>query len=59
MIRHLVTVVFLVAAIALYTAGAARPATVLLLLGVLAEATFWYRLSGERRQKQKKPGGGT
>jgi hypothetical protein len=58
-IHHLVTIVILVAAIALYTAGAARPATVLLLLGVLAEATFWYRLSGKRRQTQKKPGGGT
>jgi hypothetical protein len=59
MIRHLLTAVFLFAAVALYTVGAALPATGLLILGVLAEGTFWYRLSGKRRPTKKKAGGGT
>lgn len=49
--RHLVTLLFLLAAIALYVAGAAAPATFLLLLGVLAEGTFWYRIFGGKRNK--------
>lgn len=42
--RHLVTFLFLVVAIACYAIGAAGPATALLILGVLAEATFWFRV---------------
>lgn len=42
--RHLVTALFLLLAVACYAVGAAGPATGLLLVGVLAEATFWLRL---------------
>ena len=49
--RHLVTLLFLLAAIAFYVAGAAGPATLLLLLGVLVEGTFWYRFFGRKRNK--------
>jgi len=51
--RHLLTIFFLIAAIALYTVGAAGPATGLLLLGALAEGTFWYRIMGKRKQIKK------
>ena len=44
--RHIITFLFLVLALVLYSLGAAGPATGLLLLGVLAEATFWFRLVG-------------
>jgi len=53
--RHLITFLFLVLAIALYAAGAAGPATFLLILGVLAEAVFWLRVSGKDKQFKKKP----
>ena len=53
--RHLVTFLFLVLAIALYAAGAAGPATFLLILGVVAEAIFWLRVSGKDRRFKKKP----
>jgi hypothetical protein len=49
--RHIITVLFLALALVLYTLGAAGPATGLLLLGVLAEAAFWFRLVGGRRKK--------
>jgi len=42
--KHAVTFLFLVAAIAFYAIGFALPATVLLILGMLAEVTFWLRL---------------
>ena len=42
--RHIITFAFLLLALALYTVGAAGPATGLLVLGVLAEGTFWFRL---------------
>jgi hypothetical protein len=53
--RHLVTFLFLVLAIALYAAGAAGPATFLLILGGIAEAMFWLRVSGKDKQFNKKP----
>ena len=53
--RHLITFLFLVLAIALYAAGAAGPATFLLILGVIAEAVFWLRLSGKDKRFKKKP----
>ncbi len=49
--RHVITFLFLALAIALYSVGAAGPATGLLVLGVIAEGTFWYRLFGGRRKK--------
>ena len=53
--RHLITFLFLVLAIALYAAGAAGPATILLILGVVAEAVFWLRLTGKDKRFKKKP----
>ncbi|RLA29198.1 MAG: hypothetical protein DRQ63_01510 [Gammaproteobacteria bacterium] len=51
--RHLITFLFLVLAIALYSAGAAGPATFLLILGVVAEAVFWLRVSGKDKRRRK------
>lgn len=51
--RLLVTFIFLALAIVFYSLGAAGPATGLLILGVLAEGTFWYRLSGRGRNKRQ------
>lgn len=48
--RHIITIAFLVLAIVLYGMGAAGPATGLLVLGVLAEGTFWFRLFGGRKK---------
>ena len=48
--RHIITFLFLLLAITFYTLGAAGPATFLLVLGVLAEGTFWFRLLGKRRK---------
>ncbi len=42
--KHLITFLFLVAAIALYAVGFALPATAFLVLGLVAEGTFWVRL---------------
>ena len=49
--RHLITIGFLILAIACYAIGAAGPATALIILGILAEGTFWFRLfSGSKRR---------
>jgi len=53
--RHLITFLFLILAIALYSAGAAGPATILLILGVVAEAVFWFRVSGKDKKFKKRP----
>lgn len=50
--RHLITFLFLALAIVFYALGAAGPATSLLVLGVLAEGTFWYRLVTGRQRKE-------
>lgn len=42
--RHLVTLALLPAAIGLYAAGLALPATGLLVLGAALELAFWIRL---------------
>jgi hypothetical protein len=49
--RHIITVAFLLLAIAFYATGASRPGTIFLVLGVLAEITFWFRIFGGRRDK--------
>ena len=49
--RHFITFLFLALAIVLYILGAAGPATGLLILGVVAEIVFWFRLfvGGKKR----------
>lgn len=49
--RHLVTVLFLALAITFYSLGAVGPGTALLVLGVLAEGIFWFRLFGGRKKR--------
>jgi len=48
--RHLITGLFLVLAIACYAIGAAGPGTGLLIVGALAELTFWMRIFRGRRK---------
>ena len=45
--KHAVTFAFLLLAILFYGLGAAGPGTIFLILGVLAELTFWFRLFGK------------
>ncbi len=40
-------------AIVFYSLGAAGPGTFLLLLGMLAELTFWIRISGKGKKAPK------
>jgi hypothetical protein len=47
--RRLITFLILIAAILLYIAGLAMPATALIILGVIVEGMFWFRLFGSRR----------
>ena len=49
--RHVITIGFLLLAIACYAVGAAGPATALIVLGVLAEGTFWFRIFGGGRKR--------
>lgn len=51
--RHIITVFCLLAAIAFYTIGAARPAILLLLVGLLFEAAFWLRIFGGAKDRKK------
>ncbi len=51
--KHLVTVLRLVLAIGLYVIGLALPGTFFLILGAIAEGTFWIRLfRGARSPRQ-------
>lgn len=51
--KHLISGLFLLLALALYAIGAAVPATLLILLGCLAEATFWWRISrGSKKTRE-------
>ncbi len=51
--RHFVTFLCLVLAIVFYSLGAAGPGTFLLLLGALAEATFWIRIFRKNKDAAK------
>ena len=42
--KHLVTVAFLIAAVAFAIAGSASGFALFLLIGLLCEGVFWYRL---------------
>ncbi len=50
---HVVTVLLLCLAVALYAIGLALPATAILVLGVLAEGAFWIRFLRGLRRKSK------
>ncbi len=50
--RHLITLLCLAVAIALYIAGAVLPAAGLLILGIVAECVFWVRLFGRGNSRQ-------
>jgi len=52
--RHFITFLFLLLAIVFYSLGAAGPGTLLLLVGVLAEGTFWFRIFGKNKGTTKK-----
>jgi hypothetical protein len=48
--KHLITLLFFVGAIAFYIAGSMPGATALLMIGVILESLAWYRvLRGKRR----------
>lgn len=42
--NHWLTAALLIAAIVLYVAGAALPATILFVAGAIAECLFWFRV---------------
>jgi len=42
--RHVITILFLVVAIACYAIGAAGPGTAFLVAGGIAELAFWFRI---------------
>jgi hypothetical protein len=44
--KHAITILFLILAVCLYAVGAALPATGIIILGLLAEAIFWFRALG-------------
>lgn len=44
MLKHIITAGLLIAALLLYSVGLALPATGFLILGVLAEGGFWWRV---------------
>jgi len=46
--QHTITILFLLAAIVLYTIGFSIPANIFVGLGILAELTFWVRLFRRR-----------
>jgi hypothetical protein len=50
--KHLITVGILLLALILYTLGAILPASILILLGIVAELTFWFRVFGRFRKKR-------
>jgi hypothetical protein len=49
--RHLVTLAFLVLALLLYARGFAVPGHLFIVLGVLAESVFWWRILQWRRAR--------
>lgn len=44
MSNHIITLLLLITAVACYALGMVIPATILLVLGAVAEIAFWYRL---------------
>ncbi len=42
--KHIITLLFLAIAIVFYSLGAVGPGTAFLIIGAIAEGTFWYRI---------------
>jgi hypothetical protein len=51
--RHVITMLFLILAIASYALGAAGPGTAFLVIGAIAEGAFWFRIFGKGRREAK------
>jgi hypothetical protein len=47
--KHIVTSLFLIAALVFYSLGAVGPGTAFLVIGALAEGVFWFRISRRKR----------
>jgi hypothetical protein len=54
-LKHLVTLLFLVLAIALYGRGLLIPANAFLVLGMVAEGVFWWRVMQWRHERRAPP----
>lgn len=50
--KHLITLLFLLAAVVFYIAGMSRAGAGLLVMGVLSEGIFWVRLFRHSRKDQ-------
>jgi len=50
--QHAVTLSLLLLALLLYARGLAVPGHLFIVLGVLAEGAFWWRLLGRRRARR-------
>ena len=48
--KHIISALLLIVAVLFYALGAAGPATVFLVLGAVAELSFWYRLFGPKKE---------
>ena len=42
--KHIITFLFLVIAVVFYSLGAVGPGTAFLVIGAIAEGTFWFRI---------------
>lgn len=48
--KHIITFLFLAIAIVFYSLGAVGPGSVFLVIGALAEGTFWFRIFKKDRR---------
>jgi hypothetical protein len=48
--KHIITFLFLIIAIVFYSLGAVGPGTAFLVIGALAELTFWFRIFRKDRK---------
>jgi len=48
--KHIITFLFLIIAIVFYSLGAVGPGTAFLVIGALAELTFWIRIFRKDRK---------
>jgi hypothetical protein len=47
--KHIVSFLFLAAALVFYSLGAAGPGTIFLIIGAIAEGAFWFRIFAKNR----------